>query len=60
MTGDNIAIDIQGKTLTLNLSQKNMQERLDRWAFSTPVIFNGRMERHARMCLTCKNIRGLP
>jgi len=46
--GDPIIIDIPGKTFTLNISEKDIKERLARWTPPMPKITGGYMARYAR------------
>jgi len=46
--GDPIIIDIPGKTLTLNISEKDIKESLARWTPPMPKITGGYMARYAR------------
>ncbi|MDP2643467.1 MAG: dihydroxy-acid dehydratase [Desulfobacterales bacterium] len=47
--GDLISIDIPGKTLTLKVPQKEIQERLSKWSPPEPKITQGYLARYARM-----------
>jgi dihydroxy-acid dehydratase len=47
--GDLIAIDIPGKTVTLKVSEQEIQSRLKGWQPPAPKITKGYMARYARM-----------
>ena len=47
--GDMIAVNIPEKTLTLNISDSEMKDRLDKWTPPEPKITTGYMGRYARM-----------
>jgi dihydroxy-acid dehydratase len=46
---DRIAIDIPAKTLTLKVSERDIQDRLAAWSAPAPRITRGYMARYARM-----------
>ncbi len=46
--GDTISIDIPGKTLTLDVSDTVIQERLSRWVPREPKITSGYLARYSR------------
>jgi len=47
--GDQIAIDIPGKKITLKVSDQEIQDRLSRWSPPAPKIKHGYLARYARM-----------
>jgi dihydroxy-acid dehydratase len=47
--GDLISIDIPEKTITLKVSEQEMQNRLSKWSPPEPKITHGYMARYARM-----------
>ena len=47
--GDLISVDIPNKKLTLNLTDKEIEERFSRWTPPQPKIKKGYMARYARM-----------
>jgi dihydroxy-acid dehydratase len=47
--GDTIAIDIPGKTITLEVTEKEMADRLAAWTPPAPSITRGYMARYAKM-----------
>ena len=46
--GDRIAIDIPAKTLTLKVSDAEIQQRLSKWSSPEPKITKGYIARYAR------------
>ncbi len=47
--GDRITIDIPGKTITLNVDEAEIQNRMAQWTPPKPKITKGYMARYARM-----------
>jgi len=46
--GDRISIDIPGKSITLNVSEEEIQQRMTGWQVPEPKITRGYMARYAQ------------